>query len=315
LIGPISVTLTLFLLPQDELVSFEMMLYKEGRFDENVPISSVSFWVERLINLPKYRPFLFDEAAKLCAKYCENSSFKANFIIESSKNCYILLYKLYLGGVISFNEIISVINFEDNPFLVFYFRCCFLESDSIVLYLKRNNFLNFLDINDPKIDQMIEYGFPISSFEYSIKYDDIDNIISNFPNSNGKMHSVCSWSHFEWALKPFSFDPLSFAAYFGSIKCFKYLVINGLKICSSVTKSSIFGGNIDIFRLCFNEYPDNCNIEDSSMFCRHDISSFLIEENKANIVNESYFFFVIPFTKLLIEDIYVWWNFLSEKDF
>ena len=62
---------------------------------------------------------------------------------------------------------------------------------------------------------MIEYGFVPSSIEYCLKYDAIDEFTDfNITNQEAK-----------WNKKPKYLDLLSFSGYFGSIKCFKHIIM------------------------------------------------------------------------------------------
>ena len=101
----------------------------------------------------------------------------------------------------------------------------------------------FENAND--IDQLIEYGFLPSSIEYCLKYDVIDSLL-NMDDLNPK----AKWSLFEWSNKPEYLDLLSFAGFFGSIKCFKHLLMKGLEIKENVLSMVVCGGCFDLFHLC-----------------------------------------------------------------
>ena len=73
-----------------------------------------------------------------------------------------------------------------------------------------------------------------------------------------------------------NFNPLVVAALFGSVKCFKYLMMNEYQIQEDVCKTAIAGGNIEIVHLCeqngllFNE----C-LELAVMYHRYDLFEWL----------------------------------------
>ena len=91
---------------------------------------------------------------------------------------------------------------------------------------------------------MIEYGYPQSSIEYCLKYDVIDDI-SVFDN----LYQEARWSPFEWSYKPEYLDLLSFEGFFGSIRCFKHLLMKGFEINDNILSMVICGGCFDLFHL------------------------------------------------------------------
>ena len=46
------------------------------------------------------------------------------------------------------------------------------------------------------------------------------------------------------------FTPITFAARFGSINCFKYMLLNGVEINQRTVENALIGGNLEIFHLC-----------------------------------------------------------------
>ena len=81
-----------------------------------------------------------------------------------------------------------------------------------------------------------------SSIECILKYDVIDDLVG-FNISKGE----AKWSLFEWSMKPQHLDLLSFSVFFGSIKCFKHLLMNGFEINDKVISMVVRGGCLDIF--------------------------------------------------------------------
>jgi len=92
---------------------------------------------------------------------------------------------------------------------------------------------------------MIEYGYLPSSIEYHLKYDAIDSFINMYD-----LIPKAKWSPFEWSNKPEYLDLLSFARFFGSIKCFKHLLMKGFEIKENVLSMVVCSGCFDLFHLC-----------------------------------------------------------------
>jgi len=142
------------------------------------------------------------------------------------------------------------------------------------------SFLN----NESDIDLLIEYGFLPSSIEYCLKYDDI----SAFKCFSFNTIINAKWSPFEWSQKPNSLDLLSFSGFFGSIQCFKHLLMNGFQINNSVISSVVCSGSLDLFHLCNHENIDYVEcLCLASEFCQMPILKFLLENGvNLNSVNQ-----------------------------
>jgi len=127
--------------------------------------------------------------------------------------------------------------------------------------------------NEDIIDQLIEYGFQPSSIEYCLKYDVIDDLVDiNILNQKA------IWSPFEWSSKPEYLDLLSFSGFFGSIKCFKHLLLKGFKMNENTRSMVVCGGCLDLFHLC--QIPPIFTPENvcrASEFCHLSLLTFMSE--------------------------------------
>ena len=105
------------------------------------------------------------------------------------------------------------------------------------------NELNRLKDNNWKLfNDSISCGAIVDSMEYSIKFDDTElflkySSVSNFDYNQSILASVFERNSFLQRTPTL----LSYAAFFGSIKCFKILVLSGAdpKICDTLGKSTI----------------------------------------------------------------------------
>ena len=262
----------------EEKISFERFLFED---EKEITINDMEFFVDRIVMLPKIRPHKLDKAVSLSVEYCDNSGFHQK-IIDKADICPVLIHRLFKRGVLLFEEIKS--HKKCFSFLLsYYFH---REIEDFDTFIKNKSSPKGFDIsfinNAIDIDQLIEYGFLPSSIEYILKYDVIDDLVV-LDNLNQKV----KWSPFEWSMKPQYFDLLSFSSFFGSIKCFKHLLMNGFEINDQVISMVVRGGCLDIFHLCQDQrlfaYDNVCIV---SMICHLSLLSFLFE-NGANSTKQS----------------------------
>ena len=124
-------------------------------------------------------------------------------------------------------------------------------------------------VNPDDFDLLIYYGFLPSSIEYCMKYDDIEGFNTILSNPKLLNEKKAKWSPFEWGKKPSSLDFLSFSGIFGSIKCFKNLLMNNYIVNDSVLANVACSGNHDLFYQCHQANQINIfHAIKASQFCR-----------------------------------------------
>jgi len=226
----------------EEKTSFELFLYED---QNEIIIEDMEFCVDRIVVFPKIRPHKLEKVVNLSMKYCQIEEFRQK-ILEKSIKCPVLIYHLYKRGILDFGEIEPFISNEESLLLCYYFRKEINEFEKFIQdkYAPYDYDDSFLE-NQSDIDQLIEYGFSPSSIEYCLKYDVIDDLI----RFNQLNHEV-KWSPFEWSSKPEYHDLLSVSGFFGSINCFKYLLMKGFEINDKVTSMVVCGGSLDLYHLC-----------------------------------------------------------------
>jgi len=271
----------------ERMIAFEKCLYGDDDIEPVFDFENLDFCIDRIIKLPSFRPFRFEVAVELCSKYCrKNQVFRQKLLVKAI-DYPALIFRLYKKGVFNIEELEPLID-GGRPFLLrFYFRreIKFLGFD----YRKTSELPKLDEVffqNDENIDQMIEYGFLPSSIEYCLKYDDI----SIFREICIKNRKCVKWSPFEWSIKPVSLDFLSFSGFFGSIKCFKHLLLNGYDINDRVRSSVVCSGSMDLFHLCdgkkINLIDEMLN---ASRFGRTNIISYFVENGTdINIIDSNY---------------------------
>ena len=139
--------------------------------------------------------------------------------------------------------------------------------------------------NKNEIDQLIEYGYIPLSIEYCLKYDMIDDF-----TSVNDLNQDAEWSPFEWSNIPKYLDLLSFAVFFGSIKCFKYLLMNEFEINEEVISMVACSGCFDLFHLCQGQkFAINESFVKASIFFHLPLLVFLLENGAdINAKNEKF---------------------------
>jgi len=230
----------------EELLNFESSVYNEGDFSSS-EIGDLEFWVNRIVILPSIRPFSVDKAVNLSIKYGKNAYFKEFLLEESFESCPVLIHRLYQKGFFGIDEIQPYFLKENCFHLCFYFRKMIVDFNGfIVCKEKPRSFDESFIWNEEDIDLLIKFGYKPSTIEYCLKYDDIDAFKDIFPIKPNKARI----SPFEWSNLPKSLDYLSFSSFFGSIKCFKYMLVNGFSITENVIASVMCSGNMDLFHIC-----------------------------------------------------------------
>ena len=274
----------------EEYIKFESVLFQDDPIFENLNLCDVNFCVDRLVNHPSLRPLLLEKVVSLCKDLCQKTDFKERLLEKSAQICPVLLFRLFKLGVYTANDIKPLLQADDCWLLCVYFRKQ-IRYFGKFFETKRKTF-NIQLYNDTDIDQMIDYGFVPNSIEFCLKYDDLEVLKSHsisFKNNNGQ---IGKWNPFEWASKPSSMYYLAFSGYFGSLKCFKQLLMIGYSIDDQVRNQAICNGSISIFHFCNdqNPYPNEL-IHYAAKFCQINMIKYLIE-NGANInfIDRSCFF-------------------------
>jgi len=263
----------------DQKISFEDFLFGEGQ--KNI-INDIEFCVGRIIQLPKIRPHQLEKAVRSSIEYCQIADFRQK-LLEKTIECPVLIYQLYKRGIFLFEEIEPFLRNKDSLMLCYYFRKeiknfeSFIKSKSQPYGIE----VSFLE-NENYMDQLIEYGYLQSSIEYCLKYDVIDDLaVFDILNQAAK------WSPFEWSNKPKYLDLLSFSGFFGSIKCFKHMLMKGFEINENVLSMVVCGGSFDLFHICQGQQSVTPNLVCKASEFFHLPLLVFMTENGANINSKS----------------------------
>jgi len=269
----------------EERISFEHFLFGDGM---EITISDMEFCVDRVIMLPKIRPHQLERAVRLSIEYCQNDDFRRK-VLEKSNECPFLVYQLFKKGVFEFEEMKPFLNSCDSLLLCYYF---WKEIENFEMFIRYKNIPERYDTsffnNSNDYDQMIEYGFVPSSIEYCLKYDAIEDLHNWSIISNES-----KWSPFEWSYKPDNLSTLSLSGLFGSIKCFKYLLMKGFEISEQVIHMIVCSGCVDLLHLCqtYRFITIEC-ICKASEFYQISLLDFMIE-NGVDLNRDSVFVLIL----------------------
>jgi len=259
------------------LVDFEDSIYGERVVFYDVGMIDASFCANRLVRNVTFRPFQLEKVVEICYKFSSDALFREKTINEAFLVCPVLVYRLFLMGVYTIKEIESHLNRPHKFTTCYYFRNYIRDYER---YLENTELPDGFDSRDyidfEKIDLMIQYGFVPSSIEFSMKYDDLQGLLGHFCGIH--VDSKVCWSPFEWSREPKSFEYLSFCGLFGSLKCFKYLLMNGYSVNNDVLCSVVFGGSTDLLHLSMNESNMGICFLAAAEYCRLSIMKFLLEQ-------------------------------------
>jgi len=254
----------------EEKISFERFLFGGGN---EIRINDMEFCVDRIFMLLKIRPHQLEKAVRLSVEYCQFSDFSRK-LLEKSYECPVLIYQLYKRGILVFEEIEPFLRNGNTFLLCYYFRKVVKDFDNFIKSKSKPYGIDesFFE-NENVMDQLIEYGYLQSSIEYCLKYDVIDDLLS-IDNINQEAR----WSPFEWSNKPEHKDLLSFSGFFGSIKCFKHLLMKGFEINENVLSMVVCGGSFDLFHICQGQQFLTPNLFcKAAQFFHQPLLGFLIE--------------------------------------
>jgi len=147
--------------------------------------------------------------------------------------------------------------------------------------LKRisNNFDEYEANNFLLLNELLEYGWPKYTVEWAIKYDDMDLLHNLYLNPCFSVNKTITESPFaHYPLITRSTTLIQFAAYFNSVDCFKFLLINKANI-RHTQDYAVAGGNLDIVHICDNQCLSfDTSVEFSIHYRRFDIFLWLLNQ-------------------------------------
>jgi len=222
----------------NSLIAYELSLFRDGKTDNIIEIDDSDFIINTLINLSRLRPQQYELVIALHQKYLKMQRFREKFLEKVlKKNCLFVSHlidkKIYNSNDFG-NGIADIIDFSKQMIHV-----SFPEGNTICL--------NPYEI----IEKLIETSYSPGTIDYCLRFDDIDHIRSFFHDPSFFQNKAHVYEIEN--IISLDIDWLGYCGFFGSIKCFKYLLeTNQYKIDQQVIECSICGGSIEIVRLCLH---------------------------------------------------------------
>ena len=142
------------------------------------------------------------------------------------------------------------------------------------------------DIDPEQFLEILKYGYTENSIEKMIKYDEIENFTS-IPNIEDiiKSYKPRFYRGVDSSIYPHSSNfeypdetMLNLAALHGSIRCFKFLLLNGEEITQQTCENAVKSGDNEIIRICTHQSP-----ETSNYFCN--LLEFAIRLHRNEVAN------------------------------
>lgn len=232
------------------------------------------------------------------AKNPKNSFSSDDYIINFTNKFFI--YQLYKSGLVNIKSIYDESFRSSNFCLYFYPEISSYYPDSILVKHTdfitdiRDNIISSgyqLDIKDSQscLDKFFEFrskGTSPNPVALAIRCDDVERLQQLLSQTNTSFNSIIEKSIFERFVfinsNDLSKDPIliEYAAFFSSIKCFKFLYQQSDYLPQSLATFAVAGGNYEIIHLCELgkvQFDDN-SLMISIRFFRSELTEYL-EDN------------------------------------
>lgn len=228
----------------EQIESYVQLLIQVHRFQQEMNLDSVvPVFCNMLISRLK-KTFYYDEDKKIQQEMC--------FVIEKLIENEFIESKdiIYQRTPLFFAHIL-------NPSL--FKTMCYLERETY-----SSEMLDQINENDFETHKkFVKIGKNMNNIAMSIRNDNLDELQQslfekdfkfNFneiiPNS---VYERCSFVNLKVTY-------IEYAAFFGSVKCFKYLLLNGAILTPNIAKFAVGGGNNEIIRICEQK---KCDFKDT----------------------------------------------------
>jgi len=256
-----------------EQIAIEKMLYGDPPAYEYVEIQNEDFLVKIFGMYPKLRPHKLGNFVLFCSNYLKEKSFRKIVLEKVFTVCPTLIQRLYHKESFDLDEIRESLELHQSMFLYLFFK-----NEIELDYSGFPDYQCSLELlNETELDSIIEFGFRKTSMEFCLKYDHFEEFDSKMMINPNKRE--CQWSPFEWAEKPKSLDFLSFSGFFGSLKCFRALLLAGFGINELVVCSVVFSGSEELFQYVSDQNSDDLNcLCIASSYCYLRVVEYLVNK-------------------------------------
>jgi len=226
------------------------------------------FLIMEIYQQIQIRPFKRVRVLNICKKLCENVEFRGKLFNFSMSRIPFIAYNLYHMGVFEHNDVIKKLHEICQPLPTLYFFSLYENYSQVLAEMvpKALEYAEYVNMEPKLIQECINNSWIKESLGYKIKYDLENELKTAIMNLDIETYRLC-WSILEPMHTPKEKDLLSIAAWYGSIKCFKYLFLITKNKPISLLEYSKFGGSLESIHI--SENGSNICIENQmEMVCK-----------------------------------------------
>jgi len=262
-------------------VEFQEALYNNHDVDETRVKDCPTFIVDSVLYAVKIRPLSIDRICELCLRFSKDYLFSRKLLKKGIMECVPMIYRLYKLGLFQITEIVEHLKKFKRAFPCLYFSTSYDMFNDINVHSFIDSYLFYEYYENSCLEEFLLYGYSIGSLEYSIKYDD-DKTLSNLLNDpcfdKKKGFDI---SNFEWTIMTDCPSLISASAFFGSINCFKLLLLNGFDIDEQTKVNCFASGNTDLIHMLGPLSADilQTTLVISQKYCHSSLYEWLIESS------------------------------------
>ena len=227
--------------------------------------------------------------SKILEHYCNiiSKTFSSDELMSIFKNRTII-YILLKNNLIDISAIYEVgsINF-------FKFFCKEIYESKVYHENDEKDLQRLVQNLDDNHDIYCRKGVSINPFAKIIREDDIDTFQEYVSQNNIRINGSINTGVYEscnlFAAETHEVTIIDYAAYYGSINIFKFLIMNGARVTNSTKISAIVGGNLEIIHIleqensAFNQFCLTIAI----IYNQNDIFDYLISNHGLEIAGDS----------------------------
>lgn len=199
------------------------------------------FIANQIYFITEIRPLEHEKYAELYSRLYQIESFSQNLKEKALKNLHLPFARhLFERNVITLDEIIADNDINDvfADVIPGYYDYLITEPQKISNYLVTKDW--------------VYDGYHKNTIEHAIKFDDIEKFIEFYANADFDITKFACKGRFEnypSIIQGF-FDYITFAAYYGSVNVFKFLIGNGMKPTQYTLRYAMSSGSAELVRLC-----------------------------------------------------------------
>ena len=143
----------------------------------------------------------------------------------------------------------------------------------------QNRYNSYQENNFERLKNYYRNGYDRKTINYCLFTDNIQKFSKYSSRFNFDINGYTYTNWFMGKTQSIKLSYISFAALYGSIKCFKQLFLSGAQITQETMRCAIKGGDLELVRICL-EHCNSLNIQNSLEtaleYERNDILDFLL---------------------------------------